>query len=106
MVGWGFTRDHHNCLSAAGYTWCPSAGNCVRGWRDSCPGGTEICQQLCDIEPDFNDELEACGGDHATWQQHASGLDGILGGAAEQYRTCSSYSPENTEGCSENVDSE
>jgi len=113
----GSGRDERGCLSAAGFSWCPHSSSCVRGWSQSCPSGTEVCQQLCAIEPDFNtmgdlegildgaEELEACEGDHESWSQSAGDLEGILGGAEERYRSCSSYS-ENRAGCDENTNSE
>jgi len=53
----GGTRDEHNCLGSSGYTWCPSLSECVRGYAQSCPGGTETCQRLCAEEPSANDGL-------------------------------------------------
>lgn len=105
----GGTLGEHDCLSTAGYTWCPSLETCVRGWSDSCPGGTAACQALCEVEPDVDVELEACQGDHATWTQHAvlgNGTQSAELGNGEGLHTCSSYDLENKEGCAEDVDSE
>jgi hypothetical protein len=33
----GRTRDSHNCLLTAGYTWCESTKKCVRIWETPCP---------------------------------------------------------------------
>ena len=35
--GVGGTRDAHNCLLSAGYTWCQSSKKCVRKWATPCP---------------------------------------------------------------------
>ena len=33
----GRTRDSHNCLLTAGYTWCGPSKKCVRKWITHCP---------------------------------------------------------------------
>jgi len=33
----GGTRDAHNCLLSAGYTWCEASNKCVRKWQTPCP---------------------------------------------------------------------
>jgi len=53
----GGTRDEHECLGSSGFTWCPSLARCVRGYSQSCPGGTETCQRLCAREPLADDGL-------------------------------------------------
>jgi len=35
--GIGGTRDSHNCLLTAGYTWCGPSKTCVRKWITHCP---------------------------------------------------------------------
>ena len=55
----GGERDAHGCLSAAGYSWCETIGDCVREWEEeeeaACPpscgpgryyGGVGGCEQL------------------------------------------------------------
>jgi len=43
----GHSKDTHGCLSSAGYSYCASSDSCVRPWSDSCPGGTQFCQEYC-----------------------------------------------------------
>lgn len=32
----GGQRDEHDCLIAAGYSWCEAKGKCLREWEESC----------------------------------------------------------------------
>jgi hypothetical protein len=46
----GGAKDDHGCLSAAGYSYCPTSNaqdGCIRPWIESCPGGTQFCQEYC-----------------------------------------------------------
>ncbi len=33
----GGQKDEHNCLIAAGYSWCESKQKCLRTWEENCP---------------------------------------------------------------------
>ncbi|MFA6254617.1 MAG: eight-cysteine-cluster domain-containing protein [Patescibacteria group bacterium] len=33
----GGQKDEHDCLTAAGYSWCPSQQKCMRMWEEYCP---------------------------------------------------------------------
>uniref|UniRef100_A0A7S1ACY6 Uncharacterized protein n=1 Tax=Noctiluca scintillans TaxID=2966 RepID=A0A7S1ACY6_NOCSC len=47
VSGLGAGRDQRGCMTRAGYVWCDHLGKCLRPWEESCPGGTDFCQEYC-----------------------------------------------------------
>ena len=39
----GGSRDDQGCLISAGYTWCKSTNNCIRGWITPCEDNYSDC---------------------------------------------------------------
>merc|ERR1719469_1463923 len=93
----GGSKDANGCLGSAGFTLCPTSGECVRAWMQSCPGGTPYCQELCAVEPADSAELSACRGDHKTWLSATAKkpFTGLLGVA---HRGCAAYASDGA-GC-------
>mmetsp|Transcript_70941 Transcript_70941/g.203288 ORF Transcript_70941/g.203288 Transcript_70941/m.203288 type:complete len:150 (+) Transcript_70941:123-572(+) len=73
-TGLGANRDQQGCLAAAGYVWCDGAGKCVRPWKDSCPGGTEFCQNHCAKDAEKNAQAaKGVAGSHSVFCLCADG---------------------------------
>lgn len=50
----------HGCQANQGLTWCPHTSKCIRGWIESCPGGTTICQEWCSQDHSSSTYTAAC----------------------------------------------
>ncbi len=58
-------KDEHNCLVAAGYSWCEAKNKCLRNFEEFCPD--MVSKLVSDIEQNSGVKLEAQGETEFNW---------------------------------------